>query len=413
MPRATHGLADTTIQGLKPRANGVERIVRDGSVPGLLLRVGKHKRTWYMRVEKKPPVWKRPVPLGTWPQLKADDAREQARALWKRHEAGLPPEDVQPEQPTIETLWPLFEQWLTDEGRSKRTRESYEDARNQLAESVRNKPLTELAEAPRIMREEQARIRKKLANSRLGGTAMATAVSRFASALSNWAVKHDYVNLNGNPVAAAKLTDPKRRDLPVLGPEELPVWWAAVQSLKREQHREAHLFTLLSGLRRESVVKLEWRHLDLKRRCIRIEKPKGGEVRGFDLILSRAMIRCLWRARNIGRRLFRDASEKWVFPGRTKSSDHHIRGDALTKDGLLNVKNESAANHALRRTYATIARGAGVPKEMITTLLNHSGGSDVTEHYIHDTRLGRLYGEAQEDISRAIVRAMGNPRGLM
>jgi hypothetical protein len=51
-------------------------------------------------------------------------------------------------------------------------------------------------------------------------------------------------------------------------------------------------------------VELEWENLDLKRRCILVPKPKGGRKREFDLILSRPMIRCLWRARKIGRRLF-------------------------------------------------------------------------------------------------------------
>jgi integrase len=190
-------------------------------------------------------------------------------------------------------------------------------------------------------------------------------------------------------------------DLPILRAEDLPGWWAAVQAISREQHREAHLFALLSGPRRNTFVQLEWKHLDLKRRCIRIEKPKFGEERAFDLIVSQAMIRCLWRARQVGRRLFPKHVERWVFAGPVG----HIRGDNLTRDGVL-------ANHALRRTYATLGRAAGIPKDSIRRLLNHSGG-DVTDHYIRDSGLGQLHATEQETISVAIVKAMGSPRGLI
>ena len=77
----------------------------------------------------------------------------------------------------------------------------------------------------------------------------------------------------------------------------------------------------------------------------------------------------------------------------------------MTREGVL-------ANHALRRTYATMGRAAGVPKDSIRRLLSHSGG-DVTDYYIRDSGLARLHAAEQETISAAIVRAMGSPLGLM
>jgi integrase len=135
--------------------------------------------------------------------------------------------------------------------------------------------------------------------------------------------------------------------------------------------------------------------------ALRIVKPKYGEERAFDLLLSRAMLRCLWRARQIGRRLFPKNAERWIFPGPVG----HVRGDSLTRDGVL-------ANHALRRTYATIGRAAGVPKDSIRRLLDHSGG-DVTDHYIRESGLGRLHAIEQETISAAIVNAVGSSPGLI
>ena len=229
---------------------------------------------------------------------------------------------------------------------------------------------------------------------------MATAVARFVSTVFSFAQKRNPL-LAGNPVSAVSTVDQKRHDLPVLAEEELPVWWDQVQNIHRGNHREAHLFALLSGLRRNTLVELQWSQLDLRRKCIRIVKPKGGEDRAFDLILSRAMIRCLWRARHVGRRLYPRHAERWIFVGPVG----HVRGDALTKDGVL-------ANHALRRTYATLGRSAGVPKDSIRRLLNHQGG-DVTDHYIRQSGLGRLHAAEQETISASIVRALGSPVGII
>jgi hypothetical protein len=66
------------------------------------------------------------------------------------------------------------------------------------------------------------------------------------------------------------------------------------------------------------------------------------------------MLRVLWRARRASRKLIPEHAETWVFAG----PKGHIRGDHLPKLGV-------AANHALRRAYATEGRVAGVPKNSI------------------------------------------------
>jgi integrase len=398
MSRARHGkLTDSFVENLRPQENGRERIIRDGAVPGFLIRVGRRKRSFELRIEKRPRVTR---PLGHWPDVRASEARQVAEELWEKHRRGEPL-DGGPRKgdETVASTWPLLKARLTDDGRSNRTIEGYEHIFRRLSNEVKQRPFREVGADPTIMEREVTRIRELLRDKPRGGRAMATAAARFVSTVFSFAQSRNPL-LAGNPVSAVSTVDPKRRDLPILQSSELPAWWAAVQKLKKEYHREAHLFALLSGLRRNTLVELEWKHLDLKRRCIRIVRPKGGEERVFDLVLSRAMLRCLWRARSVGRRLYPKHAERWVFAGPVG----HVRGDALTKDGVL-------ANHALRRTYATLGRAAGVPKDSIRRLLNHSGG-DITDHYIRDSGLGRLYAAEQETISAAIVRELGSPRGL-
>ena len=361
-------LTDDRIEALGP---GVHR---DGLLPGFLLRSGRRRKTFELRIERRgrKKVFRT---LGHWPQMRADEARSAAYDILSRYERKETLVQPRPGEATIATIWPLYKQRLVDRGVSPQTLDGYKFAYQRLSQDIRSTPLRELAADPTIMEHEVARIREERRNSKRGGMAAATQSARFVSAIFSFARKRD-PSLSGNPVSAVSTVDPRRHDLRVLAASDLPVWWQAVQAIPREHHQEAHLFALLSGLRRETLVTLEWKHLDLKRRCIRIVKPKGGQERSYDLILSRAMIRSLWRARRVSRRLFPAHAERWIFAG----SLGHIRGDALTKDGL------SAANHDLRRSYASLGRAAGVPKDSIRRLLNHSGG-DITDHYIRERPL--------------------------
>jgi integrase len=392
---ATRGrLTDTYVEGLaKPGFH------RDGVLPGFGVRIGRRRKSFEVRIERRgrPKVFET---LGHWPVLKADEARAQAHDILARYERRETIKVPRQGEMTIAIAWPLYRARLVDNGASPSTLSGYKFACARLSDDVRHRPLRDLSGDPEIMANEIDDIRKRLRHSRRGGQAAATQSARLVSALFSFAQNRD-PSLTGNPVSAISTVDPRRHDLRVLAASDLPTWWQAVQKIPREQHREAHLFALLSGLRRETLVALEWKHLDLKRRCIRVLKPKGGEDRAFDLVLSDAMIRCLWRARQVGRRLYRENSQRWVFAG----ARGHIRGDALTKDGL------SAANHDLRRTYASLGRAAGVPKDSIGRLLNHKGG-DVTDHYIRNSALGLLHAAEQETISRALVRALGQPLGL-
>ena len=91
MPRARHGkLTDEFVGGLAPREGGRESIVRDGALPGFLVRVGPRKRTFELRIEKPPKATR---PLGNWPKTPAADARRMAEDLWDKHRRGEPLDD--------------------------------------------------------------------------------------------------------------------------------------------------------------------------------------------------------------------------------------------------------------------------------------------------------------------------------
>ena len=230
MARARLGkLTDSYVETLKPRPNGVERIVRDGGVPGLLVRVGRRKRTFELRIEKPPKLTRQ---LGHWPEVRASEARRVAEDIWEKHRRGEALDGgAKRGGETIASTWPLFKARLVDDGRSTRTIEGYEDVFQRLSEDVKRRPLAELGVDPTIVEGEIARIRKLLRNKPRGGQAMATAVARFVSVVFNFAKRRNPL-LPGNPVSAVSTVDPKRHDLPILKAEDLPGWWAAVQKFR-------------------------------------------------------------------------------------------------------------------------------------------------------------------------------------
>src|SRR5437762_12312129 len=168
MPRARHGrLTDTFIESLLPQEGGRERIVRDGAIPGFLIRVGLRKRTFELRIEKPPKI---SVPVGTWPGLCAVEARRKAEDLWDKHRKGEALDDRPPrDDETIATTWPRFKKRLEDDGRSERTIEGYGDVFKRLSERVKQRPLRELAGDPTIMEREVDRIREVLREKKRGG----------------------------------------------------------------------------------------------------------------------------------------------------------------------------------------------------------------------------------------------------
>ena len=135
MARARHGkLTDAYVESLTPRDDRRERIVRDGALPGFLIRVGPRKRTFELRIEKPPKLTR---PLGHWPELRASDARRIAEEIWDNHKRGEPPDGGPKKgEDSVRSTWPRFKARLIDDQRSERTIGGYNDVFKRLSEEI-------------------------------------------------------------------------------------------------------------------------------------------------------------------------------------------------------------------------------------------------------------------------------------
>lgn len=140
-------------------------------------------------------------------------------------------------------------------------------------------------------------------------------------------------------------------------------------------------------------------HIDFRARLFHVPKPKGGEDRAFNIPLSRAMIRCMVRAICMGRILYPDQENIWLFPADSETGhlvEHKEERDVLSKWG-----------NDLRQSYRTVAQSVGVSKLDIHLLMNHSLPG-VNEGYItRDKLLNDLLRKQQERISAVVMERAG------
>ena len=363
-------------------------IFRDGpgGIPGLLIRAGKTARTWELRSERPPRFTKT---LGraddAFHPMQEAEARAKAHELLSRHRRGLPLDEPTVESMTVEEG---FEKYLADlerRGKSENTIIAVGYSRDRLEDKVRAKTLRALSEDPRIAVAECERI-----TDEVGGPSAMTTMMHLRSVYRYVRKRHDATLPERSPTVDVVIKPIEPQNVPVLLPHELPAWNAKRLKIKNDVRREAWLYGLLSGLRRDNLYGLKWSMLDRKRGVMRMTQ-KGNKP--LLLVLSGPMLECLDRAKEAGERLHRENAKTYVFPSRTG----HIIG--LEKDGL------GGGAHMLRRSYGSLGRNARVSSEDVDRLLGHTKHQDrpMLKPYDVDEARIEYFREQQETISAHIL----------
>lgn len=342
------------------------------------------------------------IRVGDTADLKAREARAKAKELLgviangidPRPKAKQPSNDAQEGEDesanlTLRMAWTRYRDGhMRRKGRSDGTIEDYRDHVERLMADWLDRPLSTLGNKPGLMTERH----EKLTDS--NGPYIANGCMRTLRAIYNHARKKVPSLPAVNPVTAVDWNAEKRRDT-ALGLSDLPGWYAELAALDNPVRREFHLFLLLSGHRPDALKQARLEHVDFRSRILHIPKPKGGEIKAFDIPLSRPMIRCLLRVMRIGRVLYPMQARDWLFPADSATGhliEHKERRAILSKWG-----------NDLRQTYRTIAQTVGVLDLDVHLLMNHSI-SGVNAGYITRNKLLRDHlRQQQEAISRRLI----------
>ncbi len=397
-------LTDKAVARLPLTTSG-QYVVRDRETPGFFVVVGKTARTYTVQADlrrNRRRIGVVRMALGQDTEISASDARKLAKKHLSDIQNGIDPREPgranRPGGATVADAWTLYKEACEKRGRSPTTIAGYQDKYDRHLKRWRDTPLRSLD------RMEVADAHRRI--TRDHGPYTANGAMRLLRAIHNLALRTD-PTLPPNPVAAVVFNRERRRKTG-MGVAELPAWWAQLGKVPNPVRREMHLFTLLSGLRRDDVRTMEPRHIDVRNRRMLVPDPKGGEDRAFHLPLSRAMLRCLWRAREAGRMLYPAQARRWVFPSGESASGHveEVKEKKLAKTG-----------HALRHSFRTLAHAAGVNELDVKVLLNHKIDADVTDGYLNTPALAAHIMAQQEKVSRLMIENMmpraADRRGMM
>jgi integrase len=150
----------------------------------------------------------------------------------------------------------------------------------------------------------------------------------------------------------------------VLEPHELGPWLKGLKGVQSDHSRRALMMLLLSGLRAQEALKLDWRHVEEDRWRLSIVDSKTGPfLKTIGPHLANLLTE--WRA------------------GRARGPVFPVSDLRAALARVVKLGGKAITPHDLRRTYASFAERAGAPFTITKILLSHSTRGDVTLGYIH------------------------------
>ena len=378
-----------------PSAERGQYCVRDTALKGLQVVIGVRRKTFAVQSEH----WKAGqrtscrVTLGHFGDMTTKQARAAAMIALGRIATG----EVQPkrkaagptaDQITLRGAWLRYrDSHMIRKGRSEATIRGYQDHVERLLGDWLERPLIELARAPRLVADRHDEL------TRSAGPYAANGAMRSLRAIYNHARKTAPELPADNPVLGVDWNREFRRNTG-MGVADLPPWFEQLRRLRHPIRREFHLFLILSGSRPGALMKARIDHLDLARRVLHMPRPKGGAERAFDIPLSRAMVRCLIRAIRLSQMLHPEAGKTWIFAA--DSARGHIAEHKEPRTKLCKWGND------LRQTYRTLGQAVGISLLDMHLLMNHSVPG-VNEGYITRECLLDQLRASQEKLSRFIL----------
>ncbi len=356
-------LQDRTIRSLLPRTRRYE--IRDGEVPGLVLRVNCDGSKAFMLRFRRPDGGQRRKKLGNYPDLSLSDARKRARRLRQDVADGLDPvaEQKSAQRAAALAAGRTFEALASDyldnyarrEKRESSWREDERYLRSDLLPAWSGIPVAEIGrvEVARLL-DEKAK-RAPVAANRLRA---------LISKMFNFGLQRGYADTNPALLVdrPAKETPKERR----LSEEEIEAVWSA---LNDEQPVTAAMYRvlLLTAQRPGEVRTMRW--VDIEGAWWTIPAADTKSARASRVPLSELAMESILRLEDTtGHNEF--VFESPVNPGRpigrlTRATSR-LRQRSGTRDWTP---------HDFRRTAATHMARLGVEPPIISRILNHADHS--------------------------------------
>jgi integrase len=299
------------------------------------------------------------VRIGGWPELSVEQARNLAAQVNGSVAKGINPNESRRADRRVQTLGDAFSDFLALPTRTKakrpRSAKTLHDYRQQFSaylEPWRDRRLVQ------ISRADVEGLHNDLGAK--SGFVTANRVLALLRALYNAAIEAGYSG--PNPTTGVRKFEERSRER-FLQRDELPKFFAALESEPSEKIRDFVLLALFVGQRRSNTLAMRWQDVNLERAVWSIATTKSG--RPHDVPLSQPALEVLRR-----RQQARGASE-YVFPG---LHDHgHLKDPMRQWRGILERAGiDDLTIHDLRRSLGSWQTSTGTNAQIIGRTLGHS-----------------------------------------
>ena len=169
----------------------------------------------------------------------------------------------------------------------------------------------------------------------------------------------------------------------VLSREEIKAIWSGTEQFEVDFRCFVRL-ALLTGMRRGEILNLQRGDVNLENKTITIPPERSKNKKPLLYCLSETAVAVL-------REAMENTDRNEIFGGEKRDMYYRWRWEKLLKQQGI----ENARIHDLRRTFATLAGGQGIPYHIISKMLNHST-LDITT----------IYARAPDEAVRAGVEAV-------
>ncbi|MEW6387412.1 MAG: tyrosine-type recombinase/integrase [Thermodesulfobacteriota bacterium] len=365
-------LTDAQVKNLKPKAN--RYIVWESR--GLGVRVTPHgiKSFVFMyRFKGKA----RLLTLGTYPGMSLAEAHEEHAKSRRILEQGIDPgakavseRREERKAPTVTDLvHEYLEKWAMNRKRSWRT------DRRILEKDVL--PKWGERKAKEITRRDVIRLLDGIVER--GAPIMANRTLAIIRRMFNFAVERDIISIS--PCTSVKAPSPENRRDRVLTQEEIREFWYALEGAKMTDSIKLALkLELVAAQRKSETVSAAWDEFDFAEGWWTIPGLKTKNRIPHRVPLSPLAVEILEAAKTLS------GDSPWVFP--SPRTNRHITPEAVNhavrrRRGSLGLV---FVPHDLRRTAASHMTGMGIPRLVVSKILNHveKGVTAVYDRHSYD-----------------------------
>jgi integrase len=371
----------------------------DIELKGLLLRVGKSSKVFYVQVDVKDPVTGRfktiKEKIGRYGEFTPEEARAKAPDIIRRIREGRPANETPPP-----TLRMLYDRYLSDKRLSKGTETLYKSYVPRLFESWLDLPLNLLEQAlsPEIVIDRFQHILE------INGPGAANNSFKCLQAILNYAEILYPQYLKRNPVKVLSRAEmwakiEGRGDC--LEPKQFKIFADALLTAT-PVHRDCYTFALYHGVRPAEAYSLRWVDVDFHKEIVSFRHETEKSKRTYTVPMSRQSKAILDRRKEAA-----EIGQEYVFPAQHRRNKHAhlmLRADDLKKRTGLNL-----TPHGLRRSFITNGERLRLRREDINLLTGHIDNTVTGKHYSRLTPddLRPVLQKICNEIERLMIEGVG------